>query len=92
MKFAEIINDDGFRKDFLKQNDFPDLTLYEILHKTREAINKDKLNNGWFIQLGENVYLHNTDTDFEENFSLGINSEIEALAQVLWFIYKESNK
>ena len=109
MTFTDIIKDTGFRifvLDILKidkmwSNKFKkervcNTMTYEILHKTREAINKDtgiqkviELINGSVII---KTYV-NDFSDWEKTNYHHINynrQEIESLAAALFFIYKES--
>ena len=90
--YKEIIEDEGFLKwcfSILIDSDI-NLKDYEILHKTREAINKE---DDYLIDLKHYGVIRyaaiNEDLDFEINFLKLKIPEIEALAQALYFIYKE---
>ena len=93
MTYTEIINDKGF-EDWVDamtgDDDEMGFFWYGILHKTREAINKE---DDYLIDLKHYGVIRyaaiNEDLDFDINFLKLKIPEIEALAQALYFIYKE---
>ncbi len=90
--YKEITEDDGFKRfcheDILKlEGGYFLLPVYELLHKTREAINREKKIS---ITINyANIVIHRP-YDMVYLFEDYNDSEEEALAQALWFIYKET--
>ncbi len=105
--FTDIINDEVFQKwclETLGDNTLGFLSVYEILHKTREAINENylKLKSDFSIEYGVNsgdiYYKLYKDTAMSTSFlalykkSSYNNQEVEALTAALDFIRMEELK
>lgn len=95
MTYTEIIEDEGFL-DFLylKSNIIPAGiglidNIYELLHKTREIINKKGRYRIALLTYSVDVFSYKTEINIEYFLKNYNDSDIEALAQCLWFIYKE---
>jgi len=101
MTHKEIIEDEGFQQftvDYIGDAYFNEnLSIYEILHKTREAINKDSelliTVHPKCIEV-ENIYYEGDSHSYKKEwfYHKYNDSEIEALCQALYFIYKEGMK
>ena len=100
MTYTEIINDYGFIdhiRAILNIDNIATLNTYELLHKTREAINKD---GAYWITFPRVNYIRVEKWDETKTYTECPDKifkifdhngqEIEALAQALYFIYKET--